>query len=124
MDESCITGEAYPNTKELIQNDLSYSNTFIYSGSKVVEGSGRLIVGAVGSNKHDRNIQQIIQEKPPSYLQRKLDRLAKNIRYRGLPPVIFVFVLLLGHQISTRIKEDVRNFIKKDLLQKKYFFCC
>lgn len=49
-DESSITGETDPVKKFAPSKDVQVARPFLISGSKVIEGSGEMMVLAVGEN--------------------------------------------------------------------------
>jgi P-type Ca2+ transporter type 2B len=117
IDESPMTGET-----EIIKKTVNLTNEsspFIISGTMVKEGSGEMIVCAVGKNTQSAMTRETIQhdteEKTP--LQRKLDIVAHKIGDFGLIAAIFIgsvlilkeffFRLVVGKKVITYSMLDV-----------------
>lgn len=100
-DESAITGES-----KLIEKTVpeAYDNPdispFLISGSKVMEGTGRMVVLAVGRNSYYGKIKlKIQQDQDDTPLQEKLSTLAEEIGNVGLVSAICTFSAMFLHYI-------------------------
>ena len=63
MDESAITGELDLIEKNVITNAVvqdSKENGFIISGSKVIDGTGKIVVCAIGENSFNGKLNPIL----------------------------------------------------------------
>ncbi|KAH7310594.1 hypothetical protein B0I35DRAFT_357918 [Stachybotrys elegans] len=105
-DESSITGEVElvhktPGTKGLTDRD----DPFIFSGTRVVQGVGSLLVTSVGSNSlHGRMQMSLRAEVSETPLQKKLGRLAKHIIIAGFC-VGTVFFLIIFIRWAVRLPD-------------------
>eukprot|EP01121_Diplochlamys_sp_Union-15-3_P014953 TRINITY_DN4845_c0_g1_i3.p1 TRINITY_DN4845_c0_g1~~TRINITY_DN4845_c0_g1_i3.p1 ORF type:complete len:1069 (-),score=250.89 TRINITY_DN4845_c0_g1_i3:1-3207(-) len=90
-DESQMTGEPHPIRK-------GDKDPFIVSGCKVGEGSGKMLVIAVGSNCQWGKLKALLvkDEEPETPLQEKLDKLADLIGLMGLTVAVSIFLILLS----------------------------
>jgi Ca2+-transporting ATPase len=91
VDESTATGESKPKKKEM-KGDI-----FVYGGSVVTGGIGRMLVTCVGMNTQFGQAIKAIEsafdnDKTP--LQERLEKLAMIIGKVGLAVAVIVFVLL------------------------------
>lgn len=87
VDESSLTGETC-SIKKSIEED-----PFIISGTQVVDGTGRILVLAVGVNSvHGQSLERLQVEQVDTPLQVKLGRLAETIARYGL---LFAVLLVL-----------------------------
>ncbi len=84
MDESSLTGESDHVKKDSINNPL------IFSGTHVMEGSGRMVVTAVGVDSEAGNIMKMLgnvsktkEEKAQERLQKKENEKAKKLKNRA-----------------------------------------
>ncbi|KAF7490219.1 Plasma membrane calcium-transporting ATPase 2 [Sarcoptes scabiei] len=79
IDESTMTGESDLVTKQLDRNII------LYAGTNVMEGSGKMIVIAVGPNSQTGQIYALLKasSKRKSVLQSKLTDIAVKIGYFG-----------------------------------------
>ncbi|ORX98964.1 PMCA-type calcium-translocating P-type ATPase [Basidiobolus meristosporus CBS 931.73] len=96
-DESSATGESDP-LKKNVEKD-----PFVLSGSKVLEGVGRVIVVAVGPNSyHGRTMMAMREdENQETPLQVKLDLLAESIAKLGISAAVLMLVTLITKYIVT-----------------------
>ena len=65
MDESMLTGETDLMAKEPLSPndpDNKKANCFLYSGSKVMEGVGKVVVCAIGVNSVNGKLKLSLQE--------------------------------------------------------------
>ena len=115
MDESSMTGETKPMVKDVLDNcikkklDLQKTvgidkighhdipSPIILSGTKALTGSGSMIIINVGKNSAIGKIKEILEsgEDELTPLQRKLEKIARDIGVFGLISAIVIFVVLL-----------------------------
>lgn len=97
MDESALTGESDLAVKACIDEKLTGRvNPFIISGTQVVDGSGRMLVVAVGPNKVSGKSEDIMEaEDDQTPLQLKLNDVADKIGDFGLMAAIFIGIVLV-----------------------------
>ncbi|KAG0321173.1 hypothetical protein BGZ99_004074 [Dissophora globulifera] len=90
-DESSATGES-----DALKKDTE-KNCYVISGSKVLDGSGRMLVTAVGPNSFFGKTMMAMREATPEEtpLQIKLDLLAESIAKLGMAAAIAMLVTLI-----------------------------
>eukprot|EP01103_Thecamoeba_quadrilineata_P002746 TRINITY_DN12642_c0_g1_i1.p1 TRINITY_DN12642_c0_g1~~TRINITY_DN12642_c0_g1_i1.p1 ORF type:complete len:989 (-),score=241.99 TRINITY_DN12642_c0_g1_i1:45-3011(-) len=89
VDESSMTGES-----ELVQKDQR--NNLLLSNTKVMEGSGLMLVLAVGMKTQWGIYKALLdRESENTPLQEKLETLAENIGKAGLGAAILTFIALV-----------------------------
>ncbi|KAJ3089670.1 Calcium-transporting ATPase 10, plasma membrane-type [Quaeritorhiza haematococci] len=90
VDESPLTGESIPVKK-------GPSAPFMFSGCQVSEGSGLMLVTAVGSHSSGGRIQEILnsRENEQTPLQKKLQTLAVLIGKAGVAAAVLTFLGLI-----------------------------
>ncbi|KAF8931760.1 PMCA-type calcium-translocating P-type ATPase [Dissophora ornata] len=90
-DESSATGES-----DALKKDPE-EKCYIISGSKVLDGSGRMLVTAVGSNSFFGKTMMAMREAAPEEtpLQVKLDLLAESIAKLGMAAAVAMLVTLV-----------------------------
>ena len=100
VDESALTGESLPSVKDALITlnasvTLADRKNFVYSGTFVTGGTGKVLVTAVGDNTEIGNIASELSKKNQTEtpLQHKLTRLGKIITFTGATCAITVFVL-------------------------------
>jgi len=100
-DESSITGESNEVKKRVPDNYKDRNcNPFLVSGSKLMEGTGDMIVLAVGrSSQYGKLKMKIQQDQDDTPLQEKLSTLAEQIGNVGLVSAICTFSAMLLHYI-------------------------
>eukprot|EP01132_Coremiostelium_polycephalum_P002350 gene2350-2898_t len=93
-DESPINGESDPVKKGHIRDHL---DPFIYSGSIVIDGFGKMLVTAVGVNSlNGKTLMSLQQDEPePTPLQNKLEKLADNIGKFGMGAAILLLLIVI-----------------------------
>jgi Ca2+-transporting ATPase len=108
-DESSITGESevVHKTPAVKQRPKEQDDPFIFSGTRVVQGVGSLLVTSVGPNSfHGRmqlSLRAEVQETP---LQQKLGRLAKHIIIVGFcTGTIFFLIIFIRWLVRLRYLE-------------------
>lgn len=98
-DESSMTGEPLGIKKAAPKWTANEKvNPFLISSSKILEGTGKMIVLAIGENSQygilKKKIQSSNDETP---LQEKLSILAEQIGHVGMVAAGFTFLCMLGH---------------------------
>lgn len=114
MDEASVTGESELITK-IPAKDIYVPNRegtpFIISDSKVMEGTGLILVCTVGPNTQMNKIRsRLTEEQPPTPLQVKLEDVANAIGKIGTIAAGVTFLALLVHLIINVINGDVELF--------------
>ena len=106
MDESSMTGETDLIKKidflelnnDFTQEKQKKETIFLISGSKVMEGTGIMVVCTVGSNTQIGQLKLKLQEEtPPTPLQEKLKVLAEKIGKIGLILAVITFLAMVLH---------------------------
>ncbi|OAQ34441.1 PMCA-type calcium-translocating P-type ATPase [Linnemannia elongata AG-77] len=102
-DESSATGESDAMKKD------AEENCYVISGSKVLDGSGKMLVTAVGSNSFFGKTMMAMREATPDEtpLQVKLDLLAESIAKLGMAAAIAMLITLV-------VKYFVQNALSND----------
>lgn len=96
-DESSITGESKSIRKDDYATGVN-NDSFLLSGSKVVEGTGMMIVLAVGVNSTEGKLRKGVQKESDfTPLQQKLAILADDIGEIGMKAGILTFGALALH---------------------------
>lgn len=111
-DESSVTGESDPVKK--VTPGAGEGDSFMISGSQIIEGMGRMLVIAVGPNSFNGRLLlalRVPDEDTP--LQEKLEVLAGNIGKFGI--IAAALLLLIGipkYFIEAKINNDLgtKNF--------------
>ena len=103
VDESMLTGESIPVTKDTLAYEGSSQ---VFSGTLVVQGSGKLEVTAIGIHtefgKIGKSLQQIVQD--PTRLQKEMKVLIRNLFIIGgflSVLVVIAFYLTRGDFIAS-----------------------
>ncbi len=103
VDESMLTGESIPVSKDTLAHEGS---SRVFSGTLVVQGSGKLEVNAIGIHtefgKIGKSLQQIIQD--PTRLQKEMKILIRNLFIIGgflSVLVVIAFYLTRGDFIAS-----------------------
>lgn len=101
IDESSLTGESDPI-------DISKEKPFLLSGTKVQDGSGKMLVTAVGMKTEWGKLMETLSEEgdDETPLQVKLNGVATIIGKIGLLFSILTFIILLGRYILQKIGDD------------------
>lgn len=104
MDESAITGESDKLVKTCdLEKMNNKTNPFVISGTQVIDGSGLMLVTAVGCNSSSGRIADITDsEVDDTPLQEKLKNVADKIGDYGLMAAIFIGVVLVFKDILVR----------------------
>ncbi len=92
IDESGLTGESQPVTKEstlalAAETPLAERATTLYMNTMVTRGRGEMVVTATGMQSE---MGRLSAEQPPSPLQIQLDRVGKRL---GIVTVVLVLIL-------------------------------
>jgi len=91
LDEASLTGEADPMKKGEEEGD-----PWVRSGTQVIEGSGRVLVVAVGENSEwGRTMSLVVGESGETPLQEKLGVLATAIGKIGFVIAVICFLVLM-----------------------------
>jgi len=94
VDESSLTGEPDAQTK-------SEKNPFLFSGTFIAKGSGKMIATSVGPNSEwGRTLGLMADEHPDTPLQEKLEELVVLIGKIGTVVAAIVFLVLCGYYIA------------------------
>ncbi|XP_052188239.1 putative calcium-transporting ATPase 13, plasma membrane-type isoform X2 [Diospyros lotus] len=105
IDESSMTGES-----DHIEVNLA-QNPFLFSGTKVVDGFGRMLVTSVGINTIWGEMMSTIShdshEQTP--LQARLNQLASSIGKVGLAVAFLVLVVLLARYFTGNTEDENGN---------------
>jgi Ca2+-transporting ATPase len=103
VDESMLTGESIPVSKDTLACEGSSQ---VFSGTLVVQGSGKLEVNAIGIHtefgKIGKSLQQIVQD--PTRLQKEMKVLIRNLFIIGgfiSVLVVIAFYLTRGDFIAS-----------------------
>ena len=113
LDESSITGETDPVKKRI---PLTYErkenlSPFLISGSKVMTGTGLMVVCAVGRNSYYGKLKEkIMQEPEETPLQIKLSILAEQVGQVGMVSAAATFIAMFVHYIYDCFAEG--NFVE------------
>jgi len=98
LDEACLTGESRLITKDVDSKDVedpeSFSN-IVYSGSRVGEGSGTVVVVNTGLHTAMANIRANVSEaeEEETPLSKKMNVLGKQLAYVSIASCLVVFVV-------------------------------
>ncbi|VFQ61448.1 unnamed protein product [Cuscuta campestris] len=118
IDESSLSGESEPvNVEE--------KNPFLLSGTKVQDGSGKMVVTAVGMRTEWGRLMVTLSETEDEEtpLQVKLNGVATIIGKIGLAFALLTFLVLTGRYISVKAREgEIRKWSGTDALSLMNFF--
>lgn len=100
VDESSMTGESKILYKEAA-SDRSLHDCYLFSGSKVIEGSGEAVVCCVGMLSSIGKSKKLLEEEEdkPTPLQEKLEVTVMHIGAIGLVAAVLTFLALLIYDI-------------------------
>jgi calcium-translocating P-type ATPase len=124
VDESSMTGESHLIRKTVLEDvDSEKAQPFIISGSKVMEGTGLMLVLAIGGDSQMGIMKKKLQEEtPPTALQLKLANLADQIGKLGTYAAAATFSLMLLHFLLERIVAGHCIVCMESLLKVVDFF--
>ncbi|VAH21115.1 unnamed protein product [Triticum turgidum subsp. durum] len=102
VDESSMTGEPHP-----IEIDAE-KNPFLTGGVKIVDGYGRMLVTAVGTDTLWGEMMSSITKETvePTPLQQRLERLTSSIGKIGVAVAVLVFTVLTARHFTGSTKDD------------------
>jgi len=111
IDESSITGESDMIRKHPIEaKDEQKINPFMISGSKVMEGTGLMLVCAVGVNTQQGKSKLMLQEEPEiTPLQLKLESLVDSISKIGKWAAFLTFGGMVIHLFAEKLIKGEKN---------------
>ncbi|KAI9014041.1 PMCA-type calcium-translocating P-type ATPase, partial [Hyaloraphidium curvatum] len=111
VDESAATGESDAIKKSPLPQGEKHWDPFILSGGKVLEGTGRFIVCAVGQRSFfGKTMMALRTEATDTPLQVKLDKLAEKIAKLGASAAILMFIVLSLKYILTVVVPGGQGF--------------
>ncbi len=124
IDESTLTGEPIATKfTDARHDDATYPSNVALRSTMVMNGSGRMVVTAVGDateiGKVARKSTEMTSVKTPLNVQ--LDRLAKLISKVGTGVAVAAFVIFLGHDIMTNDLWNSNQYLKMAEVVLKYF---
>ena len=124
IDESALTGEPIISKyTDVRQDGATYPSNRALRSTMVMNGSGRMVVTAVGDateiGKVARKSTEMTSVKTPLNLQ--LDRLAKLISKVGTGVAVAAFVIFLGHDLMTNDLWHTDNYLKMAEVVLQYF---
>lgn len=124
IDESALTGEPIISKfTDVRQDGATYPSNMALRSTMVMNGSGRMVVTAVGDateiGKVARKSTEMTSVKTPLNLQ--LDRLAKLISKVGTGVAVAAFIIFLGHDIMTNDLWHTTDYLKMVETVLKYF---
>lgn len=107
MDESAMTGESELAKKISDEKQMTAkTNPFIISGTQVMDGSGLMVVLAVGVNKVSGMNDELMQgESTETPLQIQLTVVADKIGELGLMAAIFIGCVMIAKDVVFNYKE-------------------
>lgn len=124
IDESALTGEPIISKFTDVREDgATYPSNVALRSTMVMNGSGRMVVTAVGDateiGKVARKATELTSVKTPLNLQ--LDRMAGLISKIGSTIAILAFVGFLAHDLLTNELWHTDNYLKMAEVVLKYF---
>lgn len=108
VDESSLTGES-----DHVEVDYG-NNPFLFSGTKVVDGYGRMLVTSVGMNSSWGQMMSLIshENNEQTPLQEKLSKFTPLLAKIGLAVAFMVFVVLLVRYFTGNTKSENGSYGK------------
>lgn len=125
IDEASMTGETKPMRKDILERCLdkkrelekkgiehishhAIPSIVIMAGTKVLTGSGKMLVINVGKNSSIGKIQEIMTsgEEELTPLQLKLEKIARDIGYFGLISALLIFIVLIVIMIVKGVQDE------------------
>ena len=110
IDESAITGESAANKKNIVRAGDISCNPFLVSGGRVNEGTGFMVVCAVGANsvmERHRILSEFIEEEEETPLQQVLGDIAAWLGKLGFVAGALLIVVLMVHLAVNSIVDQV-----------------
>lgn len=105
-----MTGETHTIKKESFENNKN-CNCFLVSGTMVVEGTGRMLVLAVGENTVENKLKKTLQQEADNTpLEEKLAILADQIGVLGMAAASITFAALFIHLMVDCFKKGIPIF--------------
>lgn len=105
-----MTGETYTIKKESFENNTN-AKCFLVSGTKVVEGTGKMMVLTVGVNTVENGLKiKLQQDDDDTPLAEKLEVLANQIGIIGMASAALLLVALVLHLLVDYIQADRNIF--------------
>ncbi|WCJ40050.1 Calcium-transporting ATPase 1 [Euphorbia peplus] len=118
VDESSLSGESEPV-------DINRKRPFLLSGTKVQDGSGKMLVTAVGMRTEWGRLMVTLSEsgEDETPLQVKLNGVATIIGKIGLVFAVLTFSVLVGRFLTLKIhRNEITKWSSSDALQILNFF--
>ncbi|CAH9122941.1 unnamed protein product, partial [Cuscuta epithymum] len=118
VDESSLSGESEPV-------NIEDKNPFLLSGTKVQDGSGKMVVTAVGMRTEWGRLMVTLSEtgEDETPLQVKLNGVATIIGKIGLAFALLTFLVLTGRYISVKASHgEISKWSGRDALSLMNFF--
>ncbi|XP_012072831.1 putative calcium-transporting ATPase 11, plasma membrane-type [Jatropha curcas] len=118
VDESSLSGESEPV-------DVNNKRPFLLSGTKVQDGSGKMLVTAVGMRTEWGRLMVTLSEtgEDETPLQVKLNGVATIIGKIGLAFAIMTFLVLMGRFLMTKARNnEIMKWSASDALTVLNFF--
>lgn len=111
VDESSLTGETNEIKKRVPTEYEVSENPFLISSSKVMSGTGLMVVAAVGKNSYYGKLKmKIQQDEDETPLQQKLTLLADQVGKVGMFSAAATFTAMFLHYIYDCFMEE--NFVE------------
>lgn len=111
-----MTGESKTISKEVFEAGTN-KNCFLISGTKVLEGTGMMVVLCVGKNTQENILKaKLQQEDDLTPLQEKLADLADQIGKLGMYSAAFTFLALVLHLLWDTLVEKKHHLISMEFL--------
>lgn len=107
IDESILTGESFPNKKD------SHIKNHVFSGTYVIDGSGKFIVTSTGDKTELGKISNAVQKDYEllTPLQKELGILGKKIAIVGIAVAVIVFFLkIFNYYVHNQI--SIENIVE------------
>ena len=119
IDESALTGEPIISKyTDVRQDGATYPSNMALRSTMVMNGSGRMVVTAVGDATEIGKVAMTSVKTP---LNLQLDRLAKLISKVGTGVAVAAFVIFLGHDLMTNDLWHTDNYLKMAEVVLQYF---
>uniref|UniRef100_A0A0E0BAK8 Calcium-transporting ATPase n=1 Tax=Oryza glumipatula TaxID=40148 RepID=A0A0E0BAK8_9ORYZ len=105
VDESSMTGEPHPVEVDAVKSP------FLASGVKVVDGYGKMVVTAVGTDTAWGEMMRTItrENTDPTPLQERLEGLTSSIGKVGIAVAVLVFAVLTARHFTGSTRDEQGN---------------